>query len=522
MFSEIKRRETEALRLYEALPHLEPFHASRAPDRMIRAGNRSSKTMSAAVEFARAVMGCDPYDKYPKKDGSAIIVGLDMGHLSDPLYRILFRPGAIRMIEENGHWVAYKPWIHGPNAVTKPAGPLIPRRMVEDEYWYSKKGSIPKHIILRNGWEIRWYSSEGKPPQGIRIHLAWFDEEITDPTWYPEVAARLVDYRGYFIWSATAQKGGLQFYELGQEAERQASFTVPRVVEFTSHINQNPYFTNEQRELFFGKLSEEEFRIRVDGEYAFTTYKVFPEFDEYMHTVPDFEVPPEWMRGLVVDPGRQVCAVLFVAVPPPTHKDSEAIYFYDELYLEKCSAKIFAAEVRRKGHQQEFDFFLMDAHGGQLRDIGSGESIEFQYAMALKDQNMRCRRTGHRFLYDTGGDIKAGLEKARSWLHCGPTGTPKLRVLKHACPKFLWEIRRYHYKKDRNGSLTDEPDQRHNHMMDNFRYAAMFDPHYTRPKQHLPSVRIAEYVKKKKLKRFQEEGGSGLSLGAGGSAKAHA
>lgn len=502
----MKRRETEALRLYEPLEHLVGFHASRAPERVIRAGNRAGKTITGCVELARCVTGQDPYDKYPKENGSAIIVGADGRHLADPLFKLLFHPGALRTVKEHGRHVLYKPWIHGEKVRTYPAAPLIPPRFIKHHFWLSKKGNIPKMTLLKNGWEIKWFSSEGKPPQGIRVHYAHFDEEIVDPTWYMEVAARLVDYRGYFVWTATAQKGGLQFYELCEEADRQKQFHNPRVIEYTSHIKQNPYFTNEQRELFFGKLTEEERRIRVEGEFAFTSYKVYPEYDDHQHLVPPFEIPSDWMRVMTVDPGRQVCAVLFAAVPPPTHKDPGAIYFYDELYLQKCSAQMFGDEVRKRIHQQPFDTFLIDPHGGRLRDIGSGESVEMQYSQALKERGITCRRTGARFLWGSD-DILGGIEKFRSWLlPRQENATPKLRVVFGRCPKFAWEIKRYHYKRDRNGTIkSDEPDQRNNHLMDTARYLAMFDPQYRAPKLRSRSANIAAYVKKKITKRKRQD-----------------
>ena len=97
LLSEIADRRRETLGLYEPLAHVAPFHESNAPERILRGSNRSGKTLSSAVEMARIVTNQDPFKKYPQ-EGRAIVVGKDGRHLSNPLYRLLFKPGAIKVI----------------------------------------------------------------------------------------------------------------------------------------------------------------------------------------------------------------------------------------------------------------------------------------------------------------------------------------------------------------------------------------------------------------------------------------
>src|SRR5580700_2647978 len=72
--AELSRREVEALRLYEPLPWQAKYHECLATEILVVGGNRSGKSLAASVEDARALCGCDPFNKYPKTDGILAIV----------------------------------------------------------------------------------------------------------------------------------------------------------------------------------------------------------------------------------------------------------------------------------------------------------------------------------------------------------------------------------------------------------------------------------------------------------------
>ena len=524
---ELAKRQCEALKIFEPLSHVEPFHACRAPERILRGSNRSGKTVHAAVEFSRAVVGSDPHDKYPKTNGRAFVVGATGQHIGEVLYRKLFRAGAFKMIrdEKTGVWRAFRPWEPADKLrekQAKPAPPLIPPRMVEDIAWENKKEQIPSVVRMKNGWEIRFFSSQGIPPQGSDVDLVWFDEEIVHPLWYSEVAARgTVDREGKFYWSATAQKGGPQLYEMCERAEEEKDKENPRVVEVFAHINDNKFFSDEQRELFFAKLSEEERAIRIEGEFAFVSFKIYPEFDRRTHGIPWFDIPSNWTRYMVVDPGRQVCAVLFAAVPPPDYIDPDCVVLYDELYIRDSTARRFGEEVKRKSDGQEFYAFLIDHQGGRVRDAGRGLTIEEQYAEELKRQGVKSRTTGYGFTWGST-DVKAGLEKVRSCLLIRDNGKPKLLYIHDKMPNFWHEMTRYHWKRTASGmkELKEEPEKRNDHQCDNLRYLCMYDP-----KHHRPSIvkkaagGVHAYLKRKRERLAKMHGQEGVVLGPQGSTR---
>lgn len=481
IWQELSEREMEAVSLYEPLPHFVDFHRANCPERVIHGGNRSGKTLAACVEFARAVLGRDPFKKYPIKSGRAFVVGKDGKHISEVLYKKLFLADAFRIIKdkETDLWRAYRPWKESHRQKeTMPAPPLLPDRLVPRASiaWESKKEAHPVKANVVNGWEIRFFTSLGKPPQGSDIDYAWFDEEIVDPDWYDELAARLVDREGLFVWSATPQLGGVQFYDLMVKAKDQKDDKEPAIQSFEAVIQKNRHISATKQERFFAKLSDEQYRIRVLGESALTSALVYPEFSKELHCVEYFHVPRSWTRYAFIDPGRQVCAIIAAAVPPPNENHGDNVYFIGEQYVRQCDANKFGFAMKELTKEQDFYAFIIDRQESRKRDTGSGLPLEMQYQEALKAQGVESEITGNAFIW-APSDVQAGLLAARSWLILRVDKAPKLRILEAKMPNFIKEIERYHYKRDKY-QITEKPNPRNDHLMDCFRYAALYNPTY--------------------------------------------
>lgn len=513
VIAELARRKVEALRLYEPLELQERFHASRAPERLLRGSNRAGKTLAAAVEVARAATGQDPHKKYPEKDGRIIAVGKSGKAIGEVMWRKLSRAGAFRIIrdEKTGLFRAFRPWDKRDQErkhLSKPAPPLIPPRMIRSISWESKAEGIPSLVKLRNGWEIAFYSSLGLPPQGVDVDLVWFDEEIVVEEWYSEMSARLVDRSGRFFWSATPQSGTEQLYVLHERAEEQrlGHFPNPSVEEFVTLLDDNPHFDEYQKAVFEAKLTETEKSYRIRGEFLIATYKVYGEFDPKLHCRPPFPVPTDWTHYAAVDPGRTVCAVLFAAVPPPHHPMGGRVVFYDELYIRQCTAHKFGEAFASRVRGRNFEAFVIDGRGGRIREIGTGKGVEQQYAAELKARNVASAQTGTGFMHGND-DPAAGIMAVKSWLESNG-GEPRL-VCFDTLKEFLHEIKFYHNRK-KNGELTDSPEQRKNHLMDCLRYLCMHGTPYREPKgfkrKGSPAYRAFQ-AKKKRL-----EGGKGKSV----------
>ena len=505
IIGEYAKRRTEALRIYEPLPSQERFHLSDCQQRLLRGSNRGGKTLPAAVEVARAVTGTDPYNKYPKTGGLCVCVGKDGNHCADPMWKKLARPNAFRIIRDldTGLWRAYRTYDPKDSArhqESKPAPPLIPPRYIKSIAWENKKLSQPAKVTLHNGWEIMFRSSEGKPPQGIQADLVWFDEEIIDPEWYPELIARIVDNHGRFIWSATPQAGTEHLYTLHKRAiERD-----PLVEEIVVLLADNKHISEQDARNFAANMTPEQRRVRIDGEFAIVGHLVYPEYSPLVHNCNWFAIPDNWTRVLAIDPGRQICAVLFAAIPP--HED--AIYFYDELYIHQCTAEILGNKLREKCLHHRFYTFLIDGRAARIGEMGSGVTVERRYARELKRHKLKSQTEGYGFTFGSD-DIDAGILAFRSWLQFRPDGSTKLRVLRGACPEFENEIGLYHYQKTR-GLITDRPLKSHDHLMDCARYIAAYDPQFRKAQKAKKRVSWAvKALKEKRERAWHRDHGDG-------------
>lgn len=522
VLAELANRRREALRLYEPLPVMERFHADGRKERLLRGGNRAGKTLAAAVEMARALTGCDPFGRYPKADGLAAVVGLDGRHCGDPIYKLLFKPGAFRIIkdEKTGEWRSVRPGVDKDRMhLSRPAPALVPRRLVKEIAWEERKREIPSIVTLTNGWKITFYSSKGSPPNGIQLDLLWIDEEIENEAWWPEMVARLLDRRGRAFWSATPQVASEHLFNLHVRAEAARTDGGPDDVgEHVAILADNPFIDDEEKRLFADRIvSDEERRVRLMGEFALTGFKIYPEFSMSVHGYDlDGPLPADWCRFMIVDPGRQVCAVLFAAVPPPHHPPM--LLVYDELYLKGCDADAFGKAAAGKLDHVQPEEFIIDGHAGRITDIGSGRTIEAQYAEALKKYGAQSARTGSGFSWGSD-DVKAGILAVHSYLRLQESsGQPLLRVARGRCPKLEYEFVRYHYRKI-NKQVSDEPEKRNDHLMDTVRYLCSRRPSWVKPRPFRRQKNYAvEYMARKlarKQARSKADGGGGIRLGPG-------
>ena len=481
LLAEMNRRRREALKLFKPMPSQAAFFACKSPERLVRGGNRGGKTLAAAVEVARAVTGQDPYGKYPKTNGRFALVGWDLQHCADVMFRKLFRPGAFKIIKDpvTGDYRAYDPSIKydaDHEYLAEEAPPLIPRRFVKSISWEDKKRGIPKLVELTTGWEITFYSSKSDPPQGIDIDGAWFDEEIQIPLWYREISARFLDRRRksadgttlwpMFIWSATPLAGTEQLLELSNRAEDEVNSPNPTTSEFLLGLLDNTSISEDSKKEFIKKMAnEDEYRVRVLGDFAILGTRIYSEFSPRgMHKIESFPIPLDWTRYCAIDPGRQVCAVLFAAVPPPSHPLSGHVIIYKELYIKQCDAKKFAAKMEESIRDEQIQEWWIDHQAGRMTEIGSGRTPEEQYSEELKALRVGSVVNKHSFSWGSP-DLGAGILSVRSCLcPIQKDNKPRFLFMTDNLKNLCNEIERYSYKRNSTGQVTDEVVKKNDHL----------------------------------------------------------
>lgn len=518
------------MRLYKPNPNQEKIHAAKkASETLVIGGNRSGKSLCTFVEDARAVTGQDPYNKYPKENGILVIVGKDWKHIGLVAVPYLFRPGAFKIIKDKktGEWRSYDPVKDAKRrSEAKPAPPLIPPRLVKSTSWVLKSANYMQHCKLHNGWEIHFFSSEGEPVQGFQCDRVHIDEDINNENWVPELLARIVDRKGKFCWSAMPHSTNNALLGLKERADasEQELGEESSIRQFKLRFLDNPYLDQEEKQKSIERwaaVGEDVLRMRAEGDFITDSILVFPNFDMRIHgmsrsELPNGQVPHEWTRYACIDPGHAVTAVLFVAVPP----DEKFWLCYDQLYLRQCNATIFGNKFAEKVRDYHFHAFVIDAHGGRLRDIGSGRLPVEQYTEQLIRHGVRSEVTGSSFLAGCD-DIIARGEATRVALHIKPEGKPQLRVLEDACPDLVRELKRYrklvNYVSG-TAIVTDKPNTKGEvHLCQTLEYICAYRPSY-----HSPPIRNGEpdpwWVKWQadRKKARGESGGSYVFLGPQG------
>jgi hypothetical protein len=515
------RRSVQSLKLYEPLEHQKLFHESKAIERLALGGNRGGKTTICAVEVAMAVTGQHKYLPYPKNDGVAILCAKDGTQVSQVMWSKLFKPGLFRIFFDRkmNKFRLWRPWADTleEKKRSRPSEPLIPHTMIKSIAWEEKARSIPKKVVLKNGWELLFFTSNGRPVHGIDVDLAWFDEEITNHEWYPETAARLVDRRGRFIWSATPQKGTDQLQELTLRALDQAGKPNPSIEMFHFVMDTNPFITEEGRRELEEKFAHDpdQYSVRIKGISLAQNFKVYPNFSKFQHTITPFEIPPGWCRYVVIDPGFANIAALFLAIPPDGHDLAGHVFVYDECYAHLCNVKDFAEKIAPKIRDHVFQAFLIDRQGSQRTEV-NGKTICQQYAEQFAAQHLESVETRSNFI-QVGGDrtqfgkntLKGEVQQVRSWLweRDDLGGKPVLQIFGH-CEEFIQEMAKYRNKVV-EGQPTDTPDERRwSHGPDCLRYAVLHGVPYKKPRKTVRKVKgpLERLAARKRRRRKQGDG----------------
>ena len=525
LVAERSKRRSEALRLYEPLPFQERFHQSNSKEVLIQAGNQVGKSLVAFAEDARAVTGQDPYNKYPKENGVLVCLGMDEGHIGRTIHKYLFRSGAFKIIkdEKTGHWRSWKPWDKDDWArkeQTQPAPPLIPERFIKKFAWKKRAQHVFEICELINGWIIYAMGSKGDPAQGFQADLVHIDEDLEKPEWYDEMIARLSMRDGKLRWSALPHAKNDALINLTERAEDEKNMANPSTMVIRATIFDNPFMPEQVKQENIKRWKakgDDEYRKRALGEMVTDSVLMYPTFSKDLHGSVRFEEPrnavqkilaendgnppPNWARYMVVDPGHSVCAVTFWAVTPPGL--GEHVIAYDELYLQQCTAEKFGAAVAHKVGGDTFQSFIIDAHGGRIREIGSGVLPRRQYTLQLEKHGVRSVETGSNFR--SGSDDIAGREmKLRDWLSVRQDGTTKMMVTLQRCPNLIREFFRFK-KKIVNGFVTDDGNRRGNcHAIETCEYAAAHGLHYVKPENGIKKLSVAGRIIKDRNARSQQ------------------
>lgn len=512
-------------------------------------------SLAGFVEDARAVCGKDPYGKYPLRDGTCCCLGFGEKHIGRVIHKLLFRAGSFRIIrdEDTSEWRVYRPWSKDKGGdshredESKPAPPLIPPRFIEEITWEKRSDRVFNICRLTTGWELFALNSNGDPSQaqGFDVNLYHIDEDTAQPGWYEEAIGRTAMTRGFIRWTALPHAKNDDMMNMIHRAKIQMEEPESErtTLLLRASMFDNPYYPEESKEAnikLWRDQGEDVLKKRAYGELTMDSVLMYPSFDRYIHNAINETdnahrvqkiltgtngTPPEnWCLDMIVDPGHTVCAVLFIATPPPELGDFHIAY--DELYIHRCDASQFGIETAAKVGQSTFQRFIIDAHGGELTSIVSGISPRRQYEHELSTRKVRCEQTGSRFL--AGSDDVQGREICvRAWLSIRREGYPIFLVNVDRCPNLVREMERFKKLQQLvNGQkvTVDKGNRKANtHLVECLEYAAAHGLPYVKPKVRSKAQSFVQRVladrerrKKQRLASISGDGGDYISLGPRG------
>lgn len=490
IIARLAKLKMEALQLYRPLPAVEAFHASTAKWRVLDGSNRSGKTNAGAIEYSRAVCGLD--DKYPPTNGNSLVIGLDGDHIA-MMWRKCAEEGAIMMIRDEhtrmwrgvrsdpGNPTQLDPYDEAYRECWKEAPPIIPSRMIRHIAWEDRAKGIPRSVEYTTGWKTLFRSSEGKSPQGDSYDMGWIDEQISNEDFYKELSRGLVGLGRKIhqmpkaFWTATPQTTNQQLLDLREAAQEGSE----HIEAFKLLIVDNPYIPASEKQAFYDSMSDEERDVRWFGNYAITGRRIYPQFNAMKeHGVEPFDIPSNWTRFCILDPGRQHCGCLFAAVDP----DEKHVWIYDEFDLRNADAMRWAQRIQDRQGKMRFEAFIIDGRMGRQHSPGSPDTVAELYYPPLKELDIQPRVEGPHYGFFPGSDnVSAREESVLDWLRIRGSdpfiGTPKLKVLRGNVPQLEKQLKRAHMDAKNPDKRKKLPED----ILVCLEYLAAFKPYYHQP-----------------------------------------
>lgn len=424
-----RRRKQDALARYNTggKKHKKQiaFHRCKKRNRWVFGGNRSGKTECGAAETVYLARGTHPYRKNKPN-----VFGWVVSPTAQ-VQRDVAQKKVLHYLRPD--WIA--------DIVMTSGRKDSPQTGVIDQ------------IVVKNvfgGTSVIGFKSfdQGREKfQGSSLDFVWFDEEPPKEI-YEECLMRVIDKRGDIFGTMTPLKGLTFLYEeiyLNRKNNPEIWY------EFMEWAD-NPYLSPKEIKLMESTLDESTLQSRKLGRFCTREGLVYPEFDERVHVVQPFPVPPEWQDNISIDPGLK----------NPLSAHWYAVDYDDNVYV---IAEHYAAGKDIDYHAQAIH--AMSESLGWKRD-GKGR-VSALIDSAAQQRTLASQKSVAELFYERDilanprveKDLFSGISRVKSYLNRG-NGLPDLYIFS-SCPNLIREIKSYFW-----GS-GDAPVKRDDHAMDDVR-----------------------------------------------------
>ena len=453
-----RRKEENTLARYNAGETVHQkqlaFHQCPKRNRWVFGGNRSGKTECGAVECVYMARGIHPY-RENRKNVCGWVVSLSAQVQRD---------------------VAQKKILH-----------YLKKEWIEEIVMLAGRKDSPEtgvidFIRVKNvlgGSSIIGFKScdQGREKfQGTSLDFVWFDEEPPHDI-YLECRMRVLDRRGDIFGTMTPLKGFTFVYHdifLNRNNDPEAWY------EFMEWAD-NPYLSKEEIAVLEASLDDVALQARRYGKFAAAEGLVYPEFDESIHVIEPFAVPPEWQDIISIDPGLN----------NPLSAHWYAVDYDDNVYV---VYEHFAA-----GRD-------VDYHAGEIKNISKRLGwktdrmgrVRALIDSAAKQRTLSGVKSLCELFYERGilvnpdveKDLFSGIARVKSYLK-QDNGLPNVYIFSN-CTELIKELKGYYWGKG------DVPRKADDHALDEMRYYLMSKP------KKLPAMPAKSAVQQDKEKRIRQ------------------
>lgn len=522
--AKVAKQKLNALDMFRPTEYQEAVVKCDASEILVQGGTRSGKSTIVAVMIAAYLLNkpitfADGTKHYVREQGwqgrpvTVWLIGLQLNHIGQTIYRLLCRPGAFDMVRDKktGLWRAWQPGrIPGdediPVEERKPAPPLIPPSEIATESWDNKAKHEFASLTMRDGSWVYAYASSGAVKRGDPVNRIWIDEEIENSEHYPEWQSRLSDRKGRIYWTswpnmktpaliALYRRCVAQRDEVERGVRKKAD-----VVNFKFRGSDSPFVDDEEKRKRAEGWTEDQLRARDHGDFVMDTIQAYPEFNIKYHCVDygpnnplndkiteamrklNWNVPHDWCVDLILDPGTTRPALLWAAIPTEDLWDEGEPYHI--IFREMAIPNIDAAEMGRRAKAADpgrrYSRFIGDRKAGDQTPMGFSWDVFEQYSREFRKAGLKCQLTGDMFLRGETIWVTRSM-KLRSLMRSRNCGRPRLRIVPHMCPTLVKQLETV-VKQVAKEAVLDKlaPGQVHD-VLDTAEYYAGFEPKFLAP-----------------------------------------
>ena len=286
--------------------------------------------------------------------------------------------------------------------------------------------------------------------QGASLDFVWFDEEPPKDI-YDECRMRVFDKKGDIFGTMTPLSGRTWVYEeiyLNKYDNKEIWYE-------QMEWSDNPYLDEEEIKNLTSGMSEEALDSRRYGRFVGDGGLVYPEFNESIHVIDPFDVPPEWQDTISIDPGlRNPLSAHFYC----SDHDGN-IYVVAEHYAKEKDVDWHASRIKeiadrlgwRRNSRGNLDA-LIDSAAGQ-RTLAASKSVAEMFSERGIDVNCRVNK-----------EVFSGINRVKSLFAMRP---PSIFIFRN-CKEMIRELKGYVW------GNCDMPVKRDDHAMDELRYYVMY------------------------------------------------